>query len=105
MPILFSYGTLRDAGVQIATFGTRLTAQPDSLPGYELTTVKVGPATYRNVVSTRRPDASVDGVALEVTDAQLTAADDYERSSGYVRMIVPLASGRYAWVYFYAGHD
>ncbi len=34
MPLLFSYGTLQQDGVQIATFGRLLEGRPDELIGY-----------------------------------------------------------------------
>ncbi len=40
--------------------------------------------------------------AFEVTDAELAAADDYERPAAYVRIAVVLASGASAWVYVHA---
>lgn len=38
---LFSYGTLQQPDVQIATFGRRLAGQADILPGYGLSTVDI----------------------------------------------------------------
>lgn len=38
---LFSYGTLRYEKVQLATFGRKLTGQPDLLPGYFLEKLKI----------------------------------------------------------------
>ena len=38
------------------------------------------------------------GTALDVTDAELTAADSYEMLDGYSRVLVTLASGAEAWI-------
>jgi orotate phosphoribosyltransferase len=38
-------------------------------------------------------------MVFEVTDAELAAADTYERRVAYTRIHVTLASGRPAWVY------
>ena len=47
------------------------------------------------------PDDSVEGAYLELSDAELAAADDYEVDD-YVRTAVELASGVDAWVYIAA---
>ena len=108
MPLLFSYGTLQEERVQLSTFGRRLSGEPDALPGYEPSTVKVedarfvassGRAHHANVVSTGRADSRVGGTAFEVTDAELAAADRYEAPAAYVRTQVRLESGREAWLY------
>jgi hypothetical protein len=41
-----------------------------------------------------RPDSLVTGTVLEITDAELTAVDQYERADAYARIAVTLASGR-----------
>ena len=38
---LFSYGTLRDEAVQLATFGRRLEGEPDAMQGYRLSIILV----------------------------------------------------------------
>jgi hypothetical protein len=38
-------------------------------------------------------------MALEITDAELAVADEYERADAYTRIPVRLASGVEAWVY------
>jgi gamma-glutamylcyclotransferase (GGCT)/AIG2-like uncharacterized protein YtfP len=112
MNLLFSYGSLRDEAVQRATFGRRLRGEPDALPGFESARVSIedpgvveatGETHYANVVFNGRDDSRVDGVAFEVTDAELEAADRYEAEAGYVRVAARLASGRDAWVYAHHG--
>ena len=111
LPLLFSYGTLQDERVQLATFGRRLEGRPDALVGFETSQVRIddpvevahtGLTHYQNAVPTNRAGATVSGAAFEVTDAELAAADDYERPAAYVRIAVVLASGTSAWVYVHA---
>ena len=108
MPLLFAYGTLQDRSVQLAVFGRAPLARADALPGYERASVPVadpalvagtGHTHHANVVLSARPEAQVAGTVLEVTDAELGAVDDYERTTGFARTRVTLASGAEAWVY------
>jgi hypothetical protein len=108
MPLLFSYGTLQQGPVQLATFGRRLAGTRDELPRFEPASVKIadpqivaasGATHYDNAAFTGRADSRVSGTVFEITDAELAAADEYERPSGYLRIAVRLASGREAWVY------
>jgi hypothetical protein len=99
MPFLFSYGTLQLAGVQRATFGRLLQGEDDALVGFEL-----GMASgHVNVTSTGRTEDRVAGVAYEITDAELVAADRYEQRASFGRIGGVLASGRQAWLYVYVG--
>ena len=41
----------------------------------------------------------MSGTAFEITDAELAAADQYEKIAAYKRIVVMLASGEQAWVY------
>jgi gamma-glutamylcyclotransferase (GGCT)/AIG2-like uncharacterized protein YtfP len=100
MPLLFSYGTLQNAEVQRANFGRLLGGQADELPGYEPAVVTAANGlTHANARRNGRSERRVRGTVFEVTEAELLAADDYERSAEYVRVAVTLASGRQAWVY------
>ena len=40
MPLLFSYGTLRQEDVQMLTFGRRLIGRRDELPGFAPSSVE-----------------------------------------------------------------
>lgn len=111
MPLLFSYGTLRDADVQRATFGRVVPCSPDALVGHALTRVEVtdpdfirssGTAVHANVVATGRAEDRVPGVVLDISAADLEACDRYEAPANYRRRRAALASGREAWVYAYA---
>jgi gamma-glutamylcyclotransferase (GGCT)/AIG2-like uncharacterized protein YtfP len=109
--LLFSYGTLRQPTVQLATFGRKLDGYLDAIIGYELDYVTItdpqviatsGSDRHPILRPTARPDAHVDGTVFTITDAELLAADDYEVDD-YRRIAVPLRSGLQAWVYVFAG--
>lgn len=108
--LLFSYGTLQQADVQLATFGRLLTGDADALPGFKQSMVRI---TDPAVIATSGADhhpivaASPDktdeapGTVFVITEAELHAADTYEVSD-YKRVAVRLKSGRDAWVYIKA---
>ena len=106
--LLFSYGTLQDKRVQIATFGRELTGREDALPGYKRGAVAItdpaviastGESHYANAAPSPNPDDAVSGTVFEVTGQELTAADAYEQPAAYRRIPVTLRSGTRAWVY------
>jgi hypothetical protein len=108
MPLLFSYGTLQETRVQLSTFGRLLAGEPDALPGFEPSLVKIedahvatatGRTHHANVTFNGRRDSRVTGTVFEITDAELSVADEYERQASYTRVPVTLASGKQAWVY------
>ena len=108
MPLLFSYGTLQQDGVQMATFGRPLEGQPDALVGYATgvgsrsMTPTSSPRAARShhpiVVHTGWGEDRVEGAVFEITDDELDRADAYEVDA-YRRVLAPLASGLKAWVY------
>ncbi|MCO8275026.1 gamma-glutamylcyclotransferase [Actinoplanes sp. TRM 88003] len=107
MPLLFSYGTLRDPAVQEANFGRTLPGRDDSIVGYRLDVLEIadaevvalsGQSHHPILVATGSPADTVDGSVLELTDDELRRADDYEVDD-YHRVQVPLVSGGTAWVY------
>ena len=111
MPLLFSYGTLQERQVQLSTFGRLLDGEPDELPGFEPSLVKIadpqlaaatGKTHHANATFNGRTESSVSGTTFEITDAELAAADEYERPAGYTRISATLASGKQAWVYIEA---
>ena len=108
---LFSYGTLRQANVQAELFGRAVPTVADDLPGYRLEWLTI---TDPEVIATSgsdrhpilRPGSAGDRVAgayLELTDAELARADEYEVDD-YTRITVTLASGLDAWVYVAASN-
>jgi hypothetical protein len=104
---LFSYGTLRQDNVQMATFGRRLEGRPDRLAGFALAPMRITDAAAiaasgADVHTIARPDERaaepIDGIVFRVTAAELAAADRYE--AGPIRRIrVRLVSGAEAFVY------
>ena len=97
--LLFSYGTLRDTAVQLATFGRELAGREDALPGFTRGYVRSGDAEYLNAIHTSNANDAVTGVVFEVSQEELEAADRYEEDADYRRVVVTLRSGDKAWVY------
>lgn len=104
---LFSYGTLQQETVQLASFGRLLTGLADAMPGYrcdmlEITDPEVirtsGKRFHPVVVESGDPADEVAGTLFEITAAELAAADSYEVAD-YRRVMVRLKSGAEAWVY------
>lgn len=104
---LFSYGTLQQEDVQLATFGRLLDGRSDALPGHatslleirDAEVVKTSGKTHHLIVRpTGRPADEVPGMVFRITAAELAAADTYEVSD-YQRIAVRLKSGLEAWVY------
>lgn len=106
MPKLFSYGTLQQPDVQLATFGRLLTGHADALPGFALHWLTItDPDVIRTSGKTEHPllkrhhgGAPIHGYCFDVSDAELAQADAYEVAD-YVRIAVTLASGAEAFVY------
>lgn len=107
MPKLFSYGTLQQENVQLATFGRRLAGQVDQLIGFVQTEIEiVDPAVIRTsgkthhpmLVFTNRSEDHVNGTVFDITNAELAHDDAYEVDD-YKRVAVTLLSGLQAWVY------
>ncbi|UOE42931.1 gamma-glutamylcyclotransferase family protein [Agromyces larvae] len=104
---LFSYGTLRLPRVQRETFGSELPTSVDALVGWRVRMLRIadpavvelsGEAEHPILERTGDPTDRVEGAVLELTPAQLAAADEYEVDE-YARVPVTLASGLDAWVY------
>jgi gamma-glutamylcyclotransferase (GGCT)/AIG2-like uncharacterized protein YtfP len=107
MPLLFSYGTLRDPAVQRSNFGRLLDGRDEQITGYRLEQVEItdprvlavsGRPHHPIVIATGTESDTVDGMVFEITDAELAAADAYEVDD-YQRVEAPLTSGEKAWVY------
>ena len=107
MPLLFAYGTLQQADVQLALFGRRLEGRRDALPGYLVSPLEItdpaviatsGSALHTVARETGDPLDEVPGTALDVTEAELEAADAYEVSD-VRRVTARLVSGVAAFVY------
>ena len=107
MIALFSYGSLRQRKVQLATYGRELEGQPDVLAGYALVPVEVGDprvvelsgaAVHSIACATGNPGDQVEGVVFPLGQDELAATDAYEVEV-YSRIEVTLESGRRAWAY------
>ncbi|OSZ68535.1 UDP-N-acetylmuramate--alanine ligase [Sphingomonas sp. IBVSS2] len=104
--LLFSYGTLQLASVQLRQSGRLLDGSDDILHGYRQIEITIrdpdvleasGIAVHLALV----PDADappIPGKVFRLTSEELAAADVYE-SENYARIEAPLASGATAWVY------
>ena len=104
---LFSYGTLQEEAVQLATFGRRLEGEPDTLVGYRMRMTRIedqnfvalsGAEYHRAIRFTGVASDFVEGTVLTMTGRELAQADAYE-PAGYQRVLVRLSSGISAWVY------
>jgi gamma-glutamylcyclotransferase (GGCT)/AIG2-like uncharacterized protein YtfP len=107
MPLLFSYGTLRESEVQLRIFARLLQGQPDELVGFEQSLFRVddpqfvvtsGKADHAIVRYNGKNDSRMSGTVFELSADELESADQYE-PSGYERILATLASGKQAWVY------
>lgn len=103
---LFSYGTLQQDEVQLASFGRLLKGAPDALVGWKQEMVEItdpdvlaksGKRFHPIVMPGTRSD-QVPGMVFEITAEELAAADRYEVSD-YKRVAARLASSLTAWVY------
>ncbi|MBC7768568.1 MAG: gamma-glutamylcyclotransferase [Phycisphaerales bacterium] len=104
---LFSYGTLQQENVQLATFGRLLTGATDELIGFKQEMVEIadpdvlaksGERFHPIVTHTGNDADRVAGTMFEISAAELAAADRYEVQD-YERTQAQLASGKTAWVY------
>ena len=104
---LFSYGTLQQEEVQLATFGRPLEGRADALPGYATSLLEIkdadviatsGKTHHLLALPSGNPADEVAGVVFKITPEELAAADTYEVSD-YQRVAVRLKSGLEAFVY------
>jgi len=106
MPLLFSYGTLRDPSIQLRVFGRTLSGTADELLGFARSSFEVRDTAFAAVYGSRqtivrqtgRDEDRTPGTVFELTDQELAMADAYE-PAGYRRVAARFASGREGWVY------
>ncbi|WEG09953.1 gamma-glutamylcyclotransferase [Microbacterium horticulturae] len=105
--LLFTYGTLRYADVQLDTFGRLVDGDDDELVGFVLGDAPIddprvvelsGSALHTIAIATGDDTDRIPGTVLRISEDELASADDYEVAI-YRRVQVPLASGRTAWTY------
>ena len=104
---LFSYGTLRQPEVQLATYGRLVEAEADALRGHALVEIVIddphvlslsGKSVHTIARPTGTPADLVTGVVLLRTETELLSTDAYEVPA-YARTEVTLESGRRAFIY------
>jgi gamma-glutamylcyclotransferase (GGCT)/AIG2-like uncharacterized protein YtfP len=103
---LFSYGTLQQDEVQLASFGRLLKGAADALVGWKQEMVEItdpdvlakSGKRFHPIVMPGEASDRVPGMVFEITAQELAAADRYEVSD-YKRAAAQLASGLTAWVY------
>ena len=104
---LFSYGTLQDEAVQHRLFGRSLSGTPDALLGFRMDWLEErdpdavsasGIVRHPVVHETGNAQDRISGTLLQLSDAELARADEYE-ADDYRRVRVTLASGAQAWLY------
>lgn len=104
---IFSFGTLQLEAVQRELFGRAVETTPASLGGFRIGELRIqdhevirlsGTDIHPALIATGNLGDVVHGAILDVTSADLAAADHYERVS-YRRIPVVLQSGRDAWAY------
>jgi hypothetical protein len=112
MPLLFSYGTLRDAAVQLRVFGRRINGTPDEILGFTRRSIDISSPDFAAADGSRqsivrftgRDEDRTPGTVFELTDAELATVDAYEPAE-YSRVRARFASGREGWVYAEASAD
>jgi len=107
MRLLFSYGTLQQRDVQLATYGRLLEGETDALIGYRLQPLAItdpdvvrlsGKAIHTIACHTGDPADRITGLRFEISDDELLSSDRYEVDA-YSREEVQLESGAIAFVY------
>ena len=104
---LFSYGTLQQREVQLATYGRELEGSSDVLLGYRLEPLVItdanvvrisGKAVHMIARATGDAADRIEGTLFEISTAELAATDSYEVDV-YERVDALLESGRSAFIY------
>ena len=104
---LFSYGTLQDPKVQLATYGRLVEGVPDALRGYVLVKLVIddhhvvslsGKDVHTIARHSGNPEDRIPGAVLFLSEKEMSSSDDYEVDA-YARTDVTLESGRRAFVY------
>jgi hypothetical protein len=106
MAHLFSYGTLQQESVQIASFGRTLKGKPDALPGWRREMVEIidcevfclSGERFHPILVPGEAGDEIPGTVFEISEAELERADAYEVDA-YKRIAQRLKSGLDAFVY------
>src|ERR1700721_2235142 len=106
MAHLFSYGTLQQESVQIASFGRALKGKSDALPGWRREMVEIIDAEvfclsgerFLPILGRGDDGGEFPGMVFEISEGKNQRADAYEVAE-YKRITVRLKSGLEAFVY------
>ena len=106
MPYLFSYGTLQQESVQIASFGRALKGKPDALPGWRREMIEIidcevfclSGERFHPILVPGESSDEIPGQVFEISEDELKRADAYEVED-YKRIAARLKSGVEAFVY------
>lgn len=107
MHLLFSYGTLQLAKVQLDNYGRIFIGEPDKLRGYRIDNIQITDLTvlaksqlqYHPIaVKSAKDNDFIEGILFEITEKELIETDNYEVNE-YHRIMETLVSGKRAWVY------
>jgi hypothetical protein len=106
--LVFSYGDLRRAEIQLSVVGRRLRGWKDDLLGCEIVDRKIddpqvaaatGKTHHRDLRFDGSDTKGVEGTVFEVTREDLERLDAFEARFDYRRVTGQLASGDQVWVY------
>ena len=98
---------MQQDSVQLANFGRKLVSYKDSLPLYNIDQLRIinprvlkesGKEFHPILQFTGKSGDEVSGTVFELTESEISAADDYEVDE-YQRVKATLKSGRSCWVY------
>ncbi|MFZ4826619.1 MAG: gamma-glutamylcyclotransferase family protein [Phototrophicaceae bacterium] len=98
MERLFVYGTLKDEAVQTRLIGRAVELTPNTLKGYQISSLTPTLVEQSYLVIDPKPDQVVEGYTMEVSLWELIQIDEYE-GNVYRRIRVTLRDGTAAWVY------
>lgn len=105
--LLFSYGTLQQENVQIATFGRLLSGRSTKIFGYKLEEIEIsdfdvisksGKNIHKIMVSSNKKEDFVSGTIYEITKSELRIADNYEVDD-YKRVQLKFENDENVWAY------
>lgn len=105
MEKIFSYGTLQEDSVQVATFGRALIGTKDKLTGYILAPSTKSRLQQACLKYTGEASDIVEGTLFELSSTELCKADDYSVVDDCIRVKENVISGKRAWVYVFADTD